>query len=550
MKAFSTLAALLLAASLSPATPARAQQAPASDQPLFGEEIDVRVVNVEVVVTDKAGNRVDGLQPGDFRLKVDGKTVPIEYFTEVRGGQAIAPEHQADAGPVPGLPSIAPGSPVGTSYLVFIDDYFSVGKRRDEVLNSLRDDLTRLGPDDRMAIVAFDGRKLDMLSTWSNSERDLRRALEQATTRPSYGFQRLSELRSFQTSRNVTGNFAGTLNTRAAFANRLDLDELGFIQTLGDQERRSVEGAVSALRGFASPPGRKVMILLDGGWPFSPADYALNDPNRPVLDNNVPRGEQIFRLLVDTANLLGYTLYTVDVPGVDNNGPDASDAGPRDVGLNLREQEVHAALEYVARETGGEALINGRRSQALPAAASDTRSYYWIGFTPKRQGNDMTHKVEVAVERAGLKARSRDSYLDLSRRTESSMMVESAMMFGSPPGSARLPIQLGKPESKSRKEMELPISIAIPVSMLTLVPLEGKQVAQLELRIAALDDRGNRSPVPVIPITLKSDTVPPANGYVKYDTKVRLRKAPQHLVVAIFDPLSGNIATAETDVKP
>ena len=43
-----------------------------------------------------------------------------------------------------GLPSLAPGSPVGTSYLVFIDDYFSVTQRRDEVLRSLKDDLGRL----------------------------------------------------------------------------------------------------------------------------------------------------------------------------------------------------------------------------------------------------------------------------------------------------------------------------------------------------------------------------------------------------------------------
>ena len=48
------------------------------------------MVNVEVVVTDKQGNRVAGFTPEDFRLKVDGKVVPIEYFNEVRGGSAIA----------------------------------------------------------------------------------------------------------------------------------------------------------------------------------------------------------------------------------------------------------------------------------------------------------------------------------------------------------------------------------------------------------------------------------------------------------------------------
>ena len=60
--------------------------------PIFGETIEVRVVNVEAVVTDKRGNRVPDLKPQDFRLKVDGKPVKVDYFNEVRAGQAIARE--------------------------------------------------------------------------------------------------------------------------------------------------------------------------------------------------------------------------------------------------------------------------------------------------------------------------------------------------------------------------------------------------------------------------------------------------------------------------
>src|SRR5687768_4772452 len=158
---------LRLFAVLLAALPLAAQQPPAPEEPasIFGETIDVRVVNVEVVVTDRQGNRVTGLGPGDFRLRVDGKDMPIEYFTEVRGGQAIAASEagSGQSAAVQGLPALAPGSAVGTSYLVFIDDYFAVGARRNEVLRELMEDLGRLGPEDRMAIVAFDGKKTDML---------------------------------------------------------------------------------------------------------------------------------------------------------------------------------------------------------------------------------------------------------------------------------------------------------------------------------------------------------------------------------------------------
>lgn len=533
------------------AVPVLAQQAPAPAQPpesVFGEQIEVRVVNVEVVVTDKQGNRVAGLAPGDFRLRVDGKEVPIEYFTEVRGGQAIAPEAAAAEGPVRGLPSLAPGSPVGTSYLVFIDDYFAIPTRRNEVLRSLKAEVARLGPEDRMAIVAFDGRRPEMLSTWSNSERTLTRALDEAMLRDAYGFQRLTELRSFETTRRLGGPMT---TSRSRFAQQLDLEEISYAERIASQVDRVVTAAVGTLRGFASPPGRKVMLLLSGGWPYSPIEFVINDPTRAVVSRDVPDGEELLKPLTDTANRLGYTVYPVDVPGVEAVGPDASLASPSGVGaLNFREQEMHASLQAIAEETGGRALLNANRDKAFVAAESDTRSYYWLGFTPTWQKNDQRHDVKVEVRRPGLEVRSRDSFLDLSRKTEVSMMVESAMLFGAGPGATPMPMQLGKPVKAGRREIEVQVALAIPSEAVTMVPLDGKHVAQLELRIAAVDVEGNRSAIPVIPLQLSLDQPPPQGTHLRYDTRIKLRRIKQHLIVAIFDPLSSRILTAEADVTP
>ncbi len=550
MKSFS-LALALLAAALPAAS---WQQQPAAEPPasIFGEQIEVRVVNVEVVVTDKDGNRVSGLAPADFVLKVDGKTVPIEYFSEVRGGQAIATGAAPTGEALPGLPTLAPGTAVGTSYLVFVDDFFSLQPRRNEVLRSLKDNLSRLGPEDRMAIVAWDGRSLDMLSTWSNSERVLSRALDQALGRPALGVQRLAELRSFDTTQRLGTSIGVVPGPRSAFSRQLNIEEIGYAGQLANQVGRTVNAAVSTLRGFASPPGRKVMLLFSGGWPYSPADYALNDPNRVLTGSReVPRGEELLRPLTDTANLLGYTIYSVDVPGVDASGPDASQASSDTaIGLNRREQEVHESLQYVAEGTGGKALLNSLRDQALTTAESDTRSYYWLGFTPGWQKNDQRHKVVVETNRPGLRVRSRGSFLDLSRKSEVSMMVESAMLFGSPPGATPMPIQIGTPVKEGRKEMVVPITLAIPVASLTVVPLDGKHVAELELRVAAVDENGDRSDIPVVPLRMSLEQAPPKEAYLRYDTKIRLRRIQQHMIVAIFDPLSGHILTAEADVKP
>ena len=53
----------------------------------------------------------------------------------------------------------------------------------------------------------------------------------------------------------------------------------------------------------------------------------------------------------------------------------------------------------------------------------------------------------------------------------------------------------------------------------------------------------------MVPVTLTSDHQPAPGKVVKYETRVKLRGKADHMVVAAYDPLSGKIATAETDVK-
>lgn len=561
-----TLAALLTAALA--VLPAAAQEPLPG---IFGEVIDVRVVNIEVVVTDRDGNRVAGLGPEDFRLLVDGEVVPIDYFTEVLGGVAVEPEAEAPAAVPQGLPSVAAGKPVGTSYLVFVDDFFSIERDRNRVIDLLREQLPFLNPEDRMAIVAFDGRRLTMLSSWSQSQPELDRALREAGLRPAHGLQRVSEYRRVATTRGL-GAFE-EISPFPEIGYRLTPDERQYVSRLTDQIQRLISGASATLRSFAMPPGRKVMLLLAGGWPFDPAQLAAANRELPVLDLEFERGYELFEPLVNTANLLGYTIYPVDVPGLVANAADASVGGTNvatpiggigsvpsgsnvaaapEVGSGtfLDEQEMHTSLYFIAEGTGGEALLNARRGNALAAAASDTRSYYWLGFTPKRQRDDEAHRIEVEVEGRGLRVRAREGFLDFSREAEVSAMVESTLLFGNAPSAGGLPLQVGEVKKAGRNRMEVPLTLAIPVDAITVLPVEGRYVAELELRIAVLDEEGNQAEIPVIPLTLEGDQEPSSGSFIRYDTTVKLRQQKHELVVALYDPASGRIVSNRAEVAP
>ncbi|KAB2963887.1 MAG: VWA domain-containing protein [Thermoanaerobaculia bacterium] len=531
-----------------------AAQTPAAQAPVFGEIVEVRVVNLEVVVTDRDGLPVTGLAAGDFRLLVDGEEVPVAYFTEVRGGQAIEGGGAATEGAVAGVPDLVPGTPVGTSYLVFIDDYFSIARDRNRVLAALAQDLSRLGPEDRMAIVAWDGSGLEMLSTWSGSSNELERALQKAQRRRAHGLARESERKTFLGGLTRRGQ-PGTFARGRPLDNRLEIDELRYAEMLENQLRNVSSAAAAALRGFANPPGRKVMLLLSGGWPYDIPEFVTQQSGRVIVESQVEHGSKLFAPVVETSNRLGYTVYAVDVPGLGNEaGIDASEAeapAPGDgFGPFVRESNLQYTLQHVAAQTGGRALLNATRTTVLASAAADTRTYYWLGFVPAWQGDDRARKIDVEVRRADLRVRSRASYLDSSRGREVSMAVESALMFGGASNMRPLALSVSRPVRASIGTMRVGIELNVPAGELTLLPVGQQQVAQLELRVAAIDEHGGRSEVTVLPVRLVLDAVPPPGQLVGYRTLLELRKARNRIAVALYDPAAGTIWSKTVEIEP
>ncbi len=521
-----------------------------AQQDVFGEVIDVRVVNLEVVVTEK-GHRVSGLGPEDFVLTVDGRQVPIEYFTEVLGGTAVLRDDETSGSTVPAL---APGRVVGTSYLVFIDEFFSRLSDRNRVLRRLIEQLPLMRPEDRMAVVAYSGRRVEMLSTWSQSVESLTRVFEKARERPAFGLHRIAEERLFDSTRDL--RLAGIDTSFSGFGTAfLDLDEQQRAEEISSQVERVILAASSALRSFANPPGRKVMLLLSGGWPNDPALWVVTDPTRAIYMSSVPQAGELWGPLVETANRLSYTLYPVDVPGVDATGFDVVDATVAEADVRRtrafdRELDEETALNVIARRTGGRALLDSGGAEVFERVVEDTRTYYWLGFTPSWQGDNSAHDVRIRTRRDGLKIRSRRSFSDLSRETEVSMMVESSLLFGDLPSAAPLVAEVGEGERAGRGKKILPLAIRIPLDALTFLPQQDSFIAQTELRVAVLDDAGNTSEIPVIPLGIKTTGAPDEGDYTIYNTAIKVRKRRHDLIVSLYDKTSGAILSTKLEIDP
>jgi len=411
---------LLLTGSLSLA----AQEPAPAPSAEVGESIDVRVVNVEAVVTDSHGQRIKGLGPADFRLLVDGKEVSIDYFTEIRGGSAVEVHGDGPASPASGA--------VGRNLLVFIDQSFSVQTQLDLVLRRLQENLRQIGPGDQVALVAADPEgRLRVLSDWTSDPAGLMAVLDQVRKEPTNGAQLRVALDNLENDR-VLRNMAETGNTwgdatdlnRPEVGHWWDLRAATQPEGLSTLERYSAAersdtavfaadtfgtSVLAAMRAFSSAPGRKVMLLLSGGWPAGVE----------------PR-------VIEGANLLGYSLYPVDVSGLQSSPVpvNADRFGYGEIGsfgeghafiTTSWERRVQYGFEVMARETGGKASLNGLRETALARTLEDTEAYYWLGFSPTWKADGSRHDIRLEVRQRGMKVRSRRGYSDLSLRAQQAL---------------------------------------------------------------------------------------------------------------------------------
>ncbi len=502
----------------------------------FGEVVDVHVINLEVVVTNRQGERVPGLPAEAFTLLVDDKPVNIQYFSEIREGKALGTgTSQAVVSPV------SAGTEVGTSYLVFVDDFFARASERNQVLDEIQASYGQLGPNDRLAMVAWDGRRLTSITTWTGSSLVADSAFRMARDRPASGSitefnqrQALVDRRDTPTGPGAFAPNAGPTETGLSLGLPIDRRALEIARDV----TRSASAAAGAMRGLApTAEGRRVLLLLSGGWPFDPYAVAAGDQSANP-GRMIPRGRELIQPMLEAANLLSYTIYGVDVPGLRaGGGADATQEAAVGDFENLLETEHHDLLQLAAKETGGLALINAERLEALSAPIEDTRSYYWLGVSLERSGKGKAHDLEVRVSDPALEVRARQDFVDLSRENEVALTLESALSFGEATlPDASLQVVLGQPKKSGVRRMKVPATIVIPFGDVTIEPAGKAWKVELELRVGAFDEEGNLSEVPLVPIKLDLPTRPHPSQFARYDTELVLRRADQELILALVDP--------------
>jgi len=120
------------------------EAAPAPQVPVFSERVEVRVLDLDVDVTDSKGQPVTDLKREDFTVKIGGKAMTIDYFARVADGTIHSPD-LATASPDQVLAAYTKGgeATVPRNFLIYIDLGFISPGIRNRSINTRLHSLER-----------------------------------------------------------------------------------------------------------------------------------------------------------------------------------------------------------------------------------------------------------------------------------------------------------------------------------------------------------------------------------------------------------------------
>ncbi len=114
----------------------------------------------------------------------------------------------------------------------------------------------------------------------------------------------------------------------------------------------------------------------------------------------------------------------------------------------------------------------------------------------------------------------------------------------------RLFVRLGEPRPTPPGEVEVPVTLGVPLASLALAPIGSGFVAGSPLAILWLDDQGICTDLPESHLTVVLRTLPGAATFARFQTSVRVPGAGRALRFSVLHASSGRRTSGEAAYAP
>jgi VWFA-related protein len=341
-----------------------------AQQPVGAGNGSGRQVELDVVVTDKSGKPVGGLQEQDFTVLDSGKPSKILSFQAL--STPVSTAAAANAGP-----NVGPNVDLGANgeIIIVIDEvntpYEKAWFARQGVKKFLTQNNGELAHPVSLAIFSDSGL--------------------QVQTAPSMDGKAMAAALGDQKQGLRSIGVAGTGEYGAEDRVRLSLDAL---DSLAAQEK--------------TKPGKKVVIWVSPGWPLLSGMRTLTQGQMQHIFDTVARTSAELR----DARMTLYSVDPLSAAGVETDRYNYYQNFTKGLTKPANAEVGDLGLQVLAVQTGGQAIYGGTPIESsLDKCAADLNASYvlTIEAAPAEKGSEF-RPVEVKMATAGLKVRTRNGY--------------------------------------------------------------------------------------------------------------------------------------------
>jgi VWFA-related protein len=570
----------------------------ASSAPTATIRVNTRLVQFDVVVTDKDDRPVKDLKASDFAVLQDRKPQPIAAFEPHAAVAGVAPS----GGPV-GVQKVSasaantfsnvPATGPQSSWTVILFDLLNTPATDQSYARNQLLQLLRSLPQGQPVALFVLTRQLEMLQGFTQDPAELLKRAEAVLPSRSSDLTTLAEREREVGRITTTAQQAAPTISAPAQAGSVDSSSMGYgqasriLQNYNDYEAfRNSDRALftlAAMKGMARAvsgyPGRKNLIWLSGSFPVNiQPDPASDDPFR-----NVRGFEDEIRTTSSLLATSRVAVYPVDVRGLQSKGIDITmassetqfmnnplpDTAPRmtgssasSLGNTLSQQTValtndRVTMKNIAEQTGGEAFINTNDlKRVIARSLEDGSTYYTLAYTPPKDDQGGFHRVQVQVPNKNWKLAYRRGYYSIPQATATGAVgttaaLRTALQPGMPPSTSMLLTASVELPDATRKDVKVNYVIDGNGVDFADAP-DNKKRAQIDCMVVAFDSSGKE-------VAHASDTLDatvPMNAYAaiqKYGLPahqfISLPPGRYNLRIGVMDLTTQQIGTVDAPLE-
>ncbi len=494
-------------------------------------KIEVKVVNVDVSVIGANAQPVTDLKPADFQLFEDNHPETITNFTLVHraADNRGALQQPADL-------------ELRRRVILLVDNNY-VGKTdRDAALKALDQFIDSTFDGGYEWALGMIGEELKIVQPFTSDRTAIHSAIAAIRKSATTTFRDAND-------RSILDDAlyqASGLDAPAEFESRERTTRN--VRSLANTTRALIE----AMRLFAPVEGKKMMVLLTGSMDlnttFAPFDTGSD---RETTDLKTETAKLIDAIVHEAGaanigiNVLRVALHQNAVPQHDVSHH-SSGSGIEGININAGSDVRDTSAAWtIAAGTGGLFLSSNSVAQSLDTIDAAARTYYLLGYEPGHGDDRQYHRIDVRVNRPGVRVIHRQGYLDLPVEERLERLLRLQISALQP--STAVPVTVSVTDLNVAGKPAVSMLAAMPMNRVTLLPKDGRYVGSVDIYLSIFDASGRNVGFhhEVQPLSFTPDQRDKvlADAF-RYRMNVRLAKGEFTLAITLRDDLSNDFGTA------